>query len=151
MNKQPMEHNEFLEIEKEFHDNYANKLDWDTPLEERLSYDTESISHAKIEERFVKMLGSVKGKRVLDIGSGFGNAALNLAQKGAIVTSIDISPNLIKGCNYRAEKNNLDVDFRVMDAQNLQIEDNTFDIILGYRTIHHLQDIKTYLLGANRC
>jgi 2-polyprenyl-3-methyl-5-hydroxy-6-metoxy-1,4-benzoquinol methylase len=151
MNKETLEHNKFLEIEKEFHDNYANKLDWDTPLEERLSYDTESISHAKIEERFVKMLGSVKGKRVLDIGSGFGNAALNLAQKGAIVTSIDISPNLIKGCNYRAEKNGLDVDFRVMDAQNLEFEDNTFDIILGYRTIHHLQDINAFLLSANRC
>ena len=151
MIKEPMKHNEFLEIEKEFHDNYANKLDWDEPLKERLSYDIASVALVNLDKRFVEMLGSIKGKKILDIGSGFGNAALNLAQLGANVTSIDISPNLIKGCNYRAKKNGLDVDFRVMDAQNLEFEDNTFDIILGYRTIHHLQDINTFLLGAKRC
>ena len=151
MSKETLKHNKFLEIEKEFHDNYANKLDWDKPLEKRLSYETESIGFSEVEKRFVEMLGSVNEKNILDIGSGFGNAALNLAQKGGIVTSIDISPNLIKGCKYRAQKNRLTVDFQVMDAQNLKFEDNSFDIILGYRTIHHLQDINTFLLGAYRC
>ena len=150
MSKETLKHNKFLEIEKEFHDNYANKLDWDKPLEKRLSYETESIGFSEVEKRFVEMLGSVNEKNILDIGSGFGNAALNLAQKGGIVTSIDISPNLIKGCKYRAQKNRLTVDFQVMDAQNLKFEDNSFDIILGYRTIHHLQDINTFLLGAYR-
>lgn len=151
MNKESIEHNKFLQIEKEFHDNYANKLDWDKPLEERLSYETESAGFSAVEDRFVEMLGSVKGKKILDIGSGFGNAALNLAQKGGVVTSVDISPNLIEGCKYRAKKHGLKVDFQVMDAQDLQFEDNYFDIILGYRTIHHLQDIKTFLVGAHRC
>ncbi|MGF1555108.1 class I SAM-dependent methyltransferase [Paucihalobacter sp.] len=151
MNRDTLNHNEFLEIEKEFHDNYANKLDWDEPLKERLSYDIASVGLVNLDKRFVEMLGSIKDKKILDIGSGFGNAALNLAQNGGMVTSIDISPNLIKGCNYRAEKHGLDVDFRVMDAQNLIFEDNTFDIILGYRTIHHLQDINSFLLDAKRC
>ncbi|MGB3608038.1 MAG: class I SAM-dependent methyltransferase [Psychroserpens sp.] len=151
MDNKTLEHDKFLEIEKEFHDNYANKLDWDEPLKERLSYDIASLSLINLDKRFIEMLGSIKGKKVLDIGSGFGNAALNLAQLGASVTSIDISPNLIKGCKYRAEKNNLDVDFQVMDAQNLKFEDEAFDIILGYRTIHHLQDINTFLLGSKRC
>ena len=151
MDKETLEHNEFLEIEKEFHDNYAKKLDWDEPLKERLSYDIASQALINLDKRFIEMLGSVKGKKILDIGSGFGNAALNLAQLGANVTSIDISPNLIKGCQYRAEKNGLDVDFQIMDAQNLEFEDDSFDIILGYRTIHHLQDINTFLLGAKRC
>jgi 2-polyprenyl-3-methyl-5-hydroxy-6-metoxy-1,4-benzoquinol methylase len=151
MNNKTLDHKEFLKIEKEYHDNYAKKLDWDQPLEERLSYETEGAGFSAIEERFLKMLGNVKNKKILDIGSGFGNAALNLAQKGAIVTSIDISPKLIEGCKYRAQKNGLEVDFQLMDAQNLKFEDNSFDIILGYRTIHHLQDIETFLIHANRC
>jgi ubiquinone/menaquinone biosynthesis C-methylase UbiE len=150
MSKITLEHNEFLKVERKFHDNYAKKLDWDKQLGELLSYEESGIDFLEIEKYFNKMIGSVNGKKILDIGSGFGNAALNLAKNGAIVTSIDISPKLIEGCKYRAKKNNLTVDFQIMDASNLKFEDNTFDIILGFRTIHHLQNIREFLLNAIR-
>jgi len=146
--KKILQYNEFLEIEKEFHDNYAKCVNWDKPVSERLSYETENDSSIKIEKRFIKMLGNINGKRILDIGSGSGNAALYLAKKGGIVTSIDIAPELIKGCKFRAQKNELTVDFQVMDAQYLKFTENSFDIIIGFRTIHHLQNIYKFLNSA---
>lgn len=151
MSNTTLKSEEFLEIERAFHDSYAERLDWDKPLEEQFSYDAKNKGFSKVEELFRRMLGPIKGKRILDIGSGFGNAALNLAKEGAIVSSIDISEKLIKGCNHRAQKHDLEIDFLVMDAQNLKFEDDKFDIILGYRTIHHLQDIDVFLAEARRC
>jgi ubiquinone/menaquinone biosynthesis C-methylase UbiE len=151
MNKSKLEITDFLEIERAFHDSYAERLDWDKPLEDQFSYDSKNRGFVEVEKTFKRMLGSVKGKRILDIGSGFGNAALNLAKEGAVVSSIDISKNLIDGCKYRAQKYDIEVDFQVMDAQDLGFGDNEFDIILGYRTIHHLQDLNTFLEEANRC
>ncbi len=142
---------DYLKIEKDFHDMYANGLDWDKPLNEFFSYEDEGTDSIMIEKYFDKQLGIVVNKKILDVGSGFGNAALNLAKRGAIVTSIDISPELIKGCEYRANKNGLTVNFQLMDACHLQFQDNSFDVILGFRTIHHLQNIEYFFFEAFRC
>ena len=44
---------------------------------------------------FRNLLGDVRDKVILDIGSGHGSGALSLAKRGARVTSIDISQELI--------------------------------------------------------
>lgn len=150
-NRNNLDCKDYLKIERDFHDNYSNGLDWDKPLNEFFSYEDDGIDSIEIEKCFNKQLGIVKDKKILDIGSGFGNAAFNLAIRGATVTSIDISPELIKGCNYRANKNGLTVNFQLMDAGNLKFEDNCFDVILGFRTIHHLQNIEEFFLKALRC
>lgn len=142
----------YIKIETEFHDNYSEILDWDEPVSENYSYDREDKLYGKeVEDCFVKMLGDVKGKRILDIGSGHGNTALKLAQRGGIVTSIDISPRLIEGCRYRAKKHSLPIEFMVMDACDLSFPDNSFDLVVGFRTIHHLPDIGKFYKDAHRC
>src|SRR5687767_6411479 len=88
----------FLKIEADFHDSYSEGLNWDEPIAEHYSYDREDALYGKeVEECFINMLGEIVGKKILDIGSGHGNTALKLAQRGGIVTSIDISPKLIQG------------------------------------------------------
>jgi hypothetical protein len=52
MSKITLEHNEFLEVERRFHDNYAKKLDWDKPLGELLSYEESGIDFLEIEKYF---------------------------------------------------------------------------------------------------
>jgi 2-polyprenyl-3-methyl-5-hydroxy-6-metoxy-1,4-benzoquinol methylase len=44
---------------------------------------------------FLKLLGDVKGKKILDIGCGPGLYASLLTQKGAVVHGMDISKELI--------------------------------------------------------
>jgi 2-polyprenyl-3-methyl-5-hydroxy-6-metoxy-1,4-benzoquinol methylase len=147
-----LELDEYLKIEQEFHDHYAESLNWDEPIHENWSYEREGDDEygMEVENCFVEMLGNVKGKKVLDIGSGHGSTALKLAQQGAIVTSVDIAPKLIEGCKHRAQINNFPVDFMVMDASNMNFEPEIFDIVLGFRTIHHLQDIKKFFADSKR-
>src|SRR5580693_256676 len=52
-----------------------------------------------------KLLGSVKGCRVLDYGCGQGEEAVYLAKMGAHVTAIDISPVGIELTKERARLN----------------------------------------------
>jgi 2-polyprenyl-3-methyl-5-hydroxy-6-metoxy-1,4-benzoquinol methylase len=146
-----LDRKDYLKIERDFHDIHSKGLDWDKPLNSFFSYEDDGVDSRLIEKYFGRQLGSVENKKVLDIGSGFGNAALNLSKRGAFVTSIDISPELIKGCCYRANKNGLSVNFELMDACKLKFEDNYFDIILGFRTIHHLQNIEEFYNEAFRC
>ena len=141
---------EYLSIERDFHDNLASHFNWDEPISTNFSYDRGEYG-TETEACFENLLGDVKGKKILDIGSGYGNTALNLALRGADVSSIDIAPKLIEGCQYRARKNNLKIDFRVMDASNITYPENYFDIIVGFRTIHHLPDLNKFCHGALKC
>jgi ubiquinone/menaquinone biosynthesis C-methylase UbiE len=146
--KKNISYNEYLEIEKVFHDNCADSFDWEKLISGNYSYDYDDAE--EIIQYFEKLLGNVNNKKILDIGSGYGNCALTLSQKNAHVTSIDISKKLVKGCMKRAKSNNLKVDFKVMNACELSFNDNSFDNIVAFRTIHHLPDIKEFFLEAYR-
>jgi ubiquinone/menaquinone biosynthesis C-methylase UbiE len=143
-----VDNTEFLSIEKKFHDDHADMLNWDEETTEFLSYEDEALLPA--ERYFIQVLGDVRGKKILDVGSGHGNCALNLAKWGAQVTSIDISPKMIEGCRKRAAKLNVSVDFQVMNAENLAFQDREFDLVVGFRTIHHLPDIGRFYREAYR-
>ena len=82
------------------------------------------------------------GGVVLDYCCGNGDESLYLAREGAKkVTGIDISPVSIANCSTRAREAKLDdrVDFRVMDAEALEFPDDTFDLIMEYGVLHHLE------------
>ncbi len=139
---------EILEIEQNFHDKYAETLDWDKAIGEFMSYESDRIS--PVEQYFKEIIGDVKGKRILDVGSGHGNCALRLAKMGGSVSSIDISQKIIEGCRHRAAKNNVSVDFHVMDACTLEFNGDEFDLVVGFRTIHHLPDVGRFYMEARR-
>jgi SAM-dependent methyltransferase len=57
------------------------------------------------------------GERVLEIGCGFGSTALDLAQSGASVHGVDISPPMIQRAQERARESDVETTFLVADAQ----------------------------------
>lgn len=75
---------------------------------------------------FIIQLGNLKGKRVLDIGCGQGVLPNIMAQRGAIVTGIDISSDQIEISKNRYGDRDNPV-FKVMDAVNMDFTDNLFD------------------------
>jgi SAM-dependent methyltransferase len=129
MAREVVDESTFLAIERQFHDRYADIVDWDEPIGDSLGY--EYCEEA--EEKVRQLLANVGNLQVLEIGSGHGNSALILAKCGAIVTSIDISPKLIEGCKHRSAVHNLSVDFRVMNACKLEFPDESFDIVTAVR------------------
>ncbi|PIC78505.1 SAM-dependent methyltransferase [Sporosarcina sp. P19] len=68
----------------------------------------------------------VSGKKVLDIGCGTGLLSAMLAKKGAHVTGIDLSADMLEVASRRAQSLSLDIRFIEQPMQRLDVED-TFD------------------------
>ena len=75
----------------------------------------------------VEALDPQPGDRWLDVGSGSGNLAELAAGAGARVTGIDLSPRLVEVAKARAEEGRYEIEYRVGDAENLDIDDASFD------------------------
>jgi len=69
--------------------------------------------------------------RWLDVGSGAGNLAELAAGAGARVTGIDLSPRLVEVAKARAEEGGYDIEYRVGDAESLDVEDASFDKVVS--------------------
>jgi ubiquinone/menaquinone biosynthesis C-methylase UbiE len=84
-------------------------------------------------------MSAAPGADVLEYGCGDGSSAFLLAEREAKVTGIDISPERIKRATAEARARKVEnVSFRVMNAERLEFEDNSFDLICGTSIIHHL-------------
>jgi len=64
--------------------------------------------------------------RVLDVAAGNGNATLAFARRWADVTSTDYVESLLEKSKCRAEAEDLDITFKVADAEALPFADNSF-------------------------
>ncbi|KKU52340.1 MAG: hypothetical protein A2633_01410 [Candidatus Sungbacteria bacterium RIFCSPHIGHO2_01_FULL_47_32] len=83
------------------------------------------------------------GSRVLELGCGTGEFTAKLAQTGASITAIDISPDLIKVAKKKVEKYR-NVEVRTADAEELDnFSDGTFTHIVGVSVLHHTDHKKT--------
>jgi 2-polyprenyl-3-methyl-5-hydroxy-6-metoxy-1,4-benzoquinol methylase len=87
-----------------------------------------------------KLLGSVKGCRVLDYGCGQGEESIYLAKMGANVTAIDISPVGIRLTNERASLNGVGDRVRamLMRCDPTEFQSESFDVIHGFGILHHI-------------
>jgi ubiquinone/menaquinone biosynthesis C-methylase UbiE len=77
--------------------------------------------------QFITRLGLDSGERVLDVGTGTGNLAIPAARTGAVVTGVDIAPNLLTQAKARAAAESLVVRFDVGNAEALPYGDDEFD------------------------
>lgn len=88
-----------------------------------------------------KIIGSVKGKDVLDLGCGTGRYATTLAKKGARVTAIDFSGPMIKKAKEKSKKIKNKIKFEKSDIQNYKPK-KKFDIIISMLVLDHIKDLK---------
>lgn len=80
----------------------------------------------------------VRGLRVLDFACGAGVTAAFLAQRGAIVTAIDISPASIERGRELAERAGLRVEFIAGELTPATFAPQSFDAIVGHYALHHV-------------
>jgi len=69
------------------------------------------------------------GQTFLDVACGAGQLAIPAARSGITVTGVDIAPNSLEFARRRAEKEGLQVNFDEGDAEGLQYDDNSFDVV----------------------
>src|SRR5262245_4420510 len=82
-----------------------------------------------VHRAVVEAVGEAGGKRWLDVACGTGGVAEIAARGGADVTGIDLAPALIETAQKLAAEKGLDIDYRVGDAENLEVEDAGFDVV----------------------
>jgi ubiquinone/menaquinone biosynthesis C-methylase UbiE len=86
-----------------------------------------------LTHRLGELLELTPSDRVLDVAAGRGMSALHLAERfGCHVTGVDYAPELVAEANRQAESAGLAdrVHFRHGDAEQLPLEDDSFDAIL---------------------
>ena len=91
-------------------------------------------------------LGDLTGKTILDVGCGCGWFSVYLIQQGAKrVYGIDISPKMIDVAKKRAQINKVEdrVRFESKVAEEMQISEIFFDLIVGISVLHHI-DLATF-------
>lgn len=81
-------------------------------------------------EEFIADLALIPGANVLDVACGSGNLALPAARAGAIVTGVDIAPNLLETAARRARAEGLKIQFNEGDAEQLPYADASFDTVV---------------------
>ncbi len=79
----------------------------------------------------------IKGKNVLEIGCGSGAHSKLIAESGANLTSIDLTPKAVELTKSRLEIYGYSANILQMDAENMAFPDNQFDFIWSWGVIHH--------------
>lgn len=92
------------------------------------------------ERVLAAFLGDVSGQRILDMATGTGRAALALARRGATVTGVDASREMLTVARNRAAEAGLSVAFAEGDAHALTYPDRTFDAVVCLRMLMHVPD-----------
>ncbi len=127
-----------LQREKEFHNEaFSSDTREKTKKYYRTTLESKQFYRDVVSE-------DVKGKKILEYGCGPGSQAFTLAKRGAEVDAIDISEVAIEQAGEQAEKLGVNINFTVMDAESLDFEDDTFDLVCGSGILHHLDLEKCY-------
>lgn len=101
-----------------------------------------SITKSSFAYRDALLYENIRGAVALDYCCGNGEVALEMAKRGARkVVGIDISEVAVRNAQELAKLQGVaDIcEFKVMDAENTEFADNTFDIIHEYGALHHLE------------
>lgn len=96
----------------------------------------------ELADRLVAGL-DLEGKQLLDIGSGLGGPSCHLAENhGAIVTGVDIEPQLIEISNRYARQQGLSgqAEFILVEPGPLPFADDSFDIVISAGAITQIPD-----------
>jgi ubiquinone/menaquinone biosynthesis C-methylase UbiE len=102
--------------------------------------------------RFVIDSAGAIEQPVLDIGSGKGFAALEIARRGIPVKGVDVSEDELTFAYLNARAAGLDslIEFHVSDARELPFEDGEFKLVTMVNVLHHLDDFYGVLPEVSR-
>jgi SAM-dependent methyltransferase len=93
----------------------------------------------------------VSGKRVLDYGCGTGYGTALISNNCLQITGIDVSPEAIAHAQSHYNAPNLSY-LQVKPAEDapLPFPDSSFDVVLSFQVIEHVQDVSVYLREIER-
>lgn len=79
----------------------------------------------------VRFAGIRSGHRVLDVGCGTGVVAITAAQRGALVTGLDLTAELLARARENGTAAMATVTWKEGDVESLPFEDGSFDVVVS--------------------
>lgn len=90
-----------------------------------------------------QFVGNVQGRVVLDAGCGTGYLSRQLSQKGAIVTGIDFSPQMLEIARQKSKAENLAIAWQEDSCSQLKtLQDNHFDLLISNYVLMDLPNLE---------
>ncbi|KAK9806354.1 hypothetical protein WJX72_011230 [[Myrmecia] bisecta] len=130
-------------------------LGWYSDEELARGYKKKDFKQAKLDfvDEMLAWSGAQSPKTILDVGCGIGGTSRRLAKlfPEAQVKGITLSPNQVKrGTELAKEQGLTNVSFEVMDALNMEFEEDSFDLVWGCESGEHMPDKKKYVEAMTR-
>lgn len=128
-----------------------NKYDDDKFFHEysRFPRSVDGLSAAGEWHELKKLLPNFKGKRVLDIGCGFGWHCIYAAEQGAdYVLGTDISEKMLKVAKEKTSYQN--VHYKQIAMEDLDFSSDKFDVIISSLAFHYTPDFGDICKRVNR-
>jgi 2-polyprenyl-6-hydroxyphenyl methylase/3-demethylubiquinone-9 3-methyltransferase len=111
---------------------------WDKDSEFKPLHDINPLRLNYIKEQCG---GSLKGKRILDIGCGGGILSESLALEGATVVGIDLAEAGLEVAQLHLLESGFDIDYQFISAEDLSdSESESFDVITCLEMLEHVPD-----------
>ncbi len=103
------------------------------------------------DENELRLLGNVKGKKILEIGCGGGQCSIAFAKQGATCTGIDISQEQLNYAEALAKKNKVKITFMKGDIQNLKgIRSHSQDIVFSAYALQYVPHLTKCFTEVHR-
>jgi len=92
--------------------------------------------------RFILTRAKISGGRILEVGTGRGHMAVELAKNGLQVDSVDLDRKAQDAAKLKLKSLKLDtyVSLKIMNAERLTYKDNSFDQVISVNFIHHAKN-----------
>jgi ubiquinone/menaquinone biosynthesis C-methylase UbiE len=93
---------------------------------------------------------SAHGLKVLEIGCGLGTDGAQFAEAGADYTGVDLTEAAVELARKRFELFDLPGKFQTADAENLDFDDESFDLVYSHGVLHHTPETEKAIHEIHR-
>lgn len=116
----------------------------------KMERSTKGLEAAGEWHELEKMLPEFNGKKVLDLGCGFGWHCRYAVEKGAdSVIGIDISENMLKEAKKMTSSNK--IKYICKPIEDINYSRNSFDIVISSLAFHYIKSFENICENVSKC
>lgn len=115
----------------------SGKEVWDDLWEKHQDINEEDYFKCVVDAVLENINIPIENAKILEAGAGTGTSSFQLAKKGAQVSLVDYSEKAIIRMEQMFRQNSLSANFFCDDIRNMDIDDNSYDIVFNSGVMEH--------------